>query len=357
MDSTTQAIHQVVGKSSPGYSVSNYALALQDALQGWGYQSYIYASEVEKSLGSRVRPLHSYRNNPNTLLILHYAIANEVTNWARSQQTPLILCYHNITPPHFFTGVGGVMRQASQRGQAELIQFQPKTRLAFAYSQFSAKDLWDADYNNVQVLPLLLPNTLQEISPDPTIQREPYTKLLYVGRIAPNKRCEDIIKILHQYRQIEPNAHLYLVGARRYTPAYAEWLTEFVAQLELQNSVTFTGHIPQEALAAHYRTADIYISMSEHEGFGIPLVESMRFDVPVIAYDCTAVPEVMGGSGVLIRQKRFDVIAGIIYQIQSDDQLRQAIITQQRNQVQLFDPTRILNQLKTHIKQVASASI
>ncbi|MCP4422696.1 MAG: glycosyltransferase [Chloroflexi bacterium] len=353
--SRIRAIHQVVGKSSPGYSVSDYALALQEALQSWGYHSLIYATEVDANLKDRIRPLHRYRTKTNELLILHYALANESTDWAKKQEVPLILSYHNITPPHFFTGIGGTMQRASERGQAELQQFQPKTCLALADSHFNAQDLWAAGYKNVQTLPLLIPNTLQQVVPDTTVTGGNGINLLSVGRIAPNKRCEDVIKILHQYRQIEPNAHLFLVGARRYLPAYAAWLAEFVTQLGLDDAVTFTGHVTREALAAYYRIADVYISMSEHEGFCIPLVESMRFDLPIIAYNSTAVPEVLGGSGVLIQQKRFDVIAEIIDQIQTNPQLHQQIIAQQQKQAASFAPELILQQLRTYIEKVAPA--
>jgi glycosyltransferase involved in cell wall biosynthesis len=350
--SSIRAIHQVVGKSSPGYSVSDYALALQEALQNWGYQSTIYASEVESSLGDRIRPLRSYKPKGTDLLMLHYALANESTDWVKSLDVPLILCYHNVTPPHFLAGVGGLSQSASQRGQAELKQFRTNSRLALAYSQFSAQDLRAAGYQNIEVLPLLMPDTLQQVMPDKTVKRKSGTNILFVGRIAPNKRCEDILKILHYYRQIEPDAHLFLVGAKRYTPLYAEWLSEFVAQFGLQDAVTFTGHVSLEALAAYYRLANVYISMSEHEGFGIPLVESMRFDLPVIAYDCTAVPEILGGSGILIKQKRFDIIAEMIHQLKTDAELRQQIINQQRQQVQLFAPEQILKQLRALIEKV-----
>lgn len=348
----SRAIHQVVGKSSPGYSVSDYALALQEALQSWGYDSTIFASEVDPGLGRRVRPLRSYKPQPDDFLILHYALANEVTDWVKTLDVPLIFCYHNITPSHFFTGVGGTIKQASQRGKEELDQFAARARLTLAYSQFSAKSLESAGFHNIHVLPLIMPTALQALTPDNNIQKKPGTNLLFVGRIAPNKRCEDILKILYVYRQIDPQAHLHLVGARRYVPVYASWLNDLVDQYDLQNAVTFTGHVPFAALAAYYRIADVYLSMSEHEGFGIPLVESMRFDLPVIAYDCTAVPEVLGGAGILIKEKRFDVIAELIHQLQTDTALKQKIIEQQRWQVQKFAPEQVIAQMQTLIEQV-----
>jgi glycosyltransferase involved in cell wall biosynthesis len=135
---------------------------------------------------------------------------------------------------------------------------------------------------------------------------------------------------------------------------YADWLAEFVTQYSLEDAVTFTGHVTLEALAAYYQIADVYISMSEHEGFGIPLIESMRFDVPIIAYDCTAVPEVLGGSGILIKQKRFDVIAELIHQLQTDTTLKQKVIDQQRQQAQQFAPELILEQMHALIEKVTN---
>jgi glycosyltransferase involved in cell wall biosynthesis len=353
--SQVQAIHQVVGKSSPGYSVSNYALALQDALRHWGYDSIIYASEVDPGLAGRVRPLRQFRPRSDNLLILHYVMANDMTAWVKQQDVPLILCYHNITPSHFFTGVGNALTNATQQGRAELAEFQPRTRIALTFSAFSKQELIANGYQDVHVLPILIPTSLQQVTPDESVLASagPGPNLLFVGRIAPNKRCEDVIKILHQYRQIEPRARLFLVGARRYARPYADWLHDLVHQLGLADAVIFTGHVSEPALAAYYRIADIFIMMSEHEGFGMPLVESMRFDVPVMAYASTAVPETLGGAGILIRQKRYDVIAELINQVQTDAELRAQIIKRQQARVQDFDPDRVLAQLRAHIEKVA----
>lgn len=350
-----RAIHQALGKSTPGYSVSNYALALQDTFRQWGFRSTIYASEADPTLGDRVKPLTKFRPRHDELLMLHFVMANEVTAWLKQYpQQPLILSYHNVTPARFFTGVGGQYAQGTRQTQSELSAFQTQTKLALAFSRFSSQDLAAAGYTNVKTIPILIPTTLQERTPDPdvmtTVQTHP--NLLFVGRIAPNKRCEDAIKILHQYRQIEPEAHLYLVGPRRHARPYADWLYDFVRQYSLQDAVTFTGYVSDAKLAAYYRQADIFIMMSEHEGFGIPLVEAMRFDLPVIAYNSTAVTETMGGAGVLIKQKRYDVIAALIHEIITDPDLRQNILHAQRERIQAFAPARVLAQLHATIEEI-----
>ena len=353
--SRIHAIHQAIGKSTPGYSVSNYALALQDAFQQWGFQSTIFASEVDPTLGNKVKPLSKFRPRKNELLMLHFVMANEVTAWLKQYpEQLLILSYHNVTPTHFFTGIGGQYAQGTRQTQSELSVFQVQTKLALAFSRFSAQDLAVAGYTNIKTIPILMPATLQELTPDPDVMTAVRThpNLLFVGRIAPNKRCEDAIKILHQCRQIEPAAHLYLVGPRRHARPYADWLCDFVRQYNLQDAVTFTGYVSDAELAAYYRQADIFIMMSEHEGFGIPLVEAMRFDLPVIAYDSTAVTETMGGVGVLIKQKRYDVIAALIHEINTNSDLRRKILAAQRERVQTFAPERVLAQLHAAIEEL-----
>lgn len=353
------AIHQVVGKSSVGYSISDYALALQEALREWGYESMIYSSEADPDLAERVRPLQTFHPRPGgqELLLLHYVMATETTRWARETGLPLILFYHNVTPSHFFSGLGGALGQALEKGRAELPCFRAQTRLALAASAYSRQEMVAAGYDPVYVQPILVPDTLQQVTPDPGVlaQQGSGPNLLFVGRLAPNKRAEDIVKILYYYRQIDPAVRLFLVGARRYTQRYANWLRHFVQQAELDEAVIFTGHVSQEALAAYYRIATVFVMMSEHEGFGIPLVESMRFDVPVVAYSSTAVPETLGGAGMLIHQKNYAVIAELLHLLHTDADLRAQIVARQRERVQAFAPQKVKHQFRRHIEKAVSA--
>lgn len=349
------AVHQIIGKSTPGYSVSNYALALQDALHSWGFDSILYASEVDPSLGKRVQPLRKYKPQKRDILLLHYAMVNEQTSWAKQfDNIPFILCYHNITPSEFFKGIGGRYAIDTAQNISELAAFKDRTKLAIAFSQFSAETLKEVGYTNIQISPILMPTTLQEIEPDTAVSSaiQSHPNLLFVGRISPNKKCEDIVKILYLYRQIEPAAKLYLVGPRRHTRPYADWLQDFVHQYNMQDSVIFTGRVTDAELAAYYRSADFFVMMSEHEGFGIPLIEAMRFDLPVIAYASTAVPETMGDAGILIQQKKYDVIAQLLHQINIQPQLRHSIIQKQREHIQHFAPEKVMAQFRTHLEAI-----
>jgi glycosyltransferase involved in cell wall biosynthesis len=190
--------------------------------------------------------------------------------------------------------------------------------------------------------------------PDPDILAagKATPNLLFVGRLAPNKRVEDVIKVLYQYHQIEPNARLYLVGETRYTRRYVEWLQDFVQQLGLADAVQFTGQVSRADLAAYYQIADVFVMMSEHEGFGIPLLESMRFDLPIIAYASSAVPETLDGAGILIWQKDYRVIAELIHLLRTDPQLREHICQEQQRRAQDFAPSRVLAQFRKHLDSV-----
>ena len=351
--SRIRAIHQVLGNSTPGYAVSNYALALQAAFHEWGFRSVMYANVVAPGQGAQVQPLRKFRPHSDELLIVHYVMANDVTAWLKQYpEQPIILIYHNVTPPHFFKGVGGQYAQGTIQAEAELCAFQSQTKLALAFSNFSARALEAADYTNIKTIPLLMPTTLQDLTPDSGVMSAVQTRpnLLFVGRIAPNKRCEDVIKIVHQYRQINPAAHLYLVGPTQHAQPYTDWLHDFVQQYALEDAVTFTGYVSDAELAAYYRRADVFIMMSEHEGFGVPLVEAMRFDLPLIALKGTAVTETMGGAGILINQKRYDVIAALIHQINSNADLRRKIIETQRQRAQVFAPDKVLSQLRAALE-------
>lgn len=335
-----QNVHQMVGNAGPGNSVSAGALVLRSKLHAWGYDSAIYAETVAPtSTWGDILPFERYKPTNADLLIFHYTDASPLSDYVKTLDVPLILVYHNVTPPEFFVGANAKVVQYTQRGRAELIAFREQTLLALADSEFNQRDLIEAGYTHTDVIPVIIPNTLQQVTPDANIlaQLKDGVNLLCVGRVVPNKRFEDVIKTLFYYRQIEPQAHLFLVG-HTHTRPYVQWLHSLVAWLGLDKAVTFTGQVSDAALAAYYRRSDVFVYMSEHEGFGIPLVEAMRFGVPVIAYASTAVPETLGGAGILVTQKRFAVVAELIHLLQTDAELRQRIVARQLERARAFEP-------------------
>jgi glycosyltransferase involved in cell wall biosynthesis len=103
----------------------------------------------------------------------------------------------------------------------------------------------------------------------------------------------------------------------------------------------FTGPVPDVDLAAFYRWADVYVSLSEHEGFCVPLVEAMAADVPVLAYAAGAVPETLGGAGVLFTPKDLELAAEMLGMLVYDRSVRERVLEGQRRRMQAFTPAAV----------------
>jgi len=339
-------IHQMQVAAATENSIGNEVLELQAALRRWGYRSEIYAEQIAPDMHGRARHYSDYRPSRHDLLILHYSTASALMEAARDWNVPLILMYHNITPPEYLTGIGGGEKERARRGRAALAGLCKQTALAVARSEYSRADLTEMGFDHIQVLPLILPDTLFQVAPDAEVlaryAHDAAVKLLFVGRVVPNKRQEDLIKALYFYRQINPQARLFLVGSWSNTRRYADWLRRFAQRLGLNDAVHFCGHVSTAELAAYYRLADVFVSMSEHEGFGIPFVEAMRFGVPIVAFAAAAVPETLGGTGILIRRKVYPIVAEAIHLLNTDATFRSRLTAGQHHRQQVFARERVL---------------
>ena len=126
---------------------------------------------------------------------------------------------------------------------------------------------------------------------------------MFVGRVIPNKKFEDVIRAFHAYRtRHNPRSRLLLVGSYGGFERYLAMLHALVARLGTPD-VHFLGHVSNEELTALYDVADLFLCASEHEGFCVPIIEAFHKRVPVLAYAATAVPATMDGGGVLYDTK------------------------------------------------------
>jgi len=121
----------------------------------------------------------------------------------------------------------------------------------------------------------------------------------------------------------------------------------------LPDRFVFTGPVPDEDLAVYYRRAAVYISLSEHEGFCVPLVEAMATDVPILAYASTAVPDTLGGAGVQFAPKDLEIAAELLGSLAFDDSLRAQVIAGQRRRLADFGDARITRELSSIIHSLS----
>jgi len=347
-------IHQMLPFFGYGDAIGNHALALRRVLREWGYASEIFAEVWEPRLKGECHPYQAYRafSHPDNVLILHYSVGGQVNRFVMNPPDRVVLYYHNITPPHFSYAVNGDLARHLQEAQRDLPRLIEKAS-AIADSPFSQQELERIGLRVLGVVPPIL--SFEHLQPShPNRAESNGTMWLHVGRLAPNKCIHDTIKAFYFYHTwIERCSRLLLVGSAEGMQEYVDALQRLVARLGLQDAVIFTGRV--EDVGAYYQMADVYISMSEHEGFCIPLVEAMHCDVPVIAYASTSVPFTLGEAGVLIRRKEYPVIAEIAHEVVTNDALRARLINCQRERAAAFAPDVVRDELRKCLDKVSDS--
>src|SRR5262249_34439933 len=156
------------------------------------------------------------------------------------------------------------------------------------------RELEGLGFRRTGVLPIYLDFRRYREPPNPVLREmlsDGPTNLLFVGRLAPNKRTDDLIRLAAYWRRyVAPDVRLLLVGKSWPRGPYFDSLQAFAYELDFTPwEVVFLGHVDHDDLLACYAAAHVFVSMSEHEGFGVPFVESMLLRVPVLAYSATAV--------------------------------------------------------------------
>ena len=351
----TGCLHQFIIGATPGDAITDHALVIQRWLREEGFRSEIYAESIHPSLFDTIRLYREYRpSRPGERVVLHHSIGSDLVDDLLNQNVQVLLIYHNVTPPSFFQPADPALTAQVQRGREQLKRLRERTVLALGVSAFNERELKELGFPRTGVLPIVL-NPSQynaELNTELLARyRDGAPNLLFVGRLVPNKRQEDLIKLLWYYRRVDPSARLFLVGAP-WVPAYAEWLRELADELGLGDAVIFTGHVSQRDLVTYYRLADVYVSMSEHEGFGKPLIESMYFGIPVLAYAAAGVPETMGGAGILFHSKDYEALAELVDMIVKDEALRSRIIARQRERVVEFLEPAVRRKWKRYLSLV-----
>jgi len=357
--SRLNAIHQMVADLHFGDAIGNDARRIRDALRSWGYRSDLLASTLDTESASEGALYHSYHglDLPGTGVILHHSIGGRVADAALRSRSKRMMIYHNITPAEFFEPYHEDMARLIRKGRLELLLMRGRFALAAADSEYNAAELRALHYENVHVLPIIIAYEQLDLPACPralAALQGPERKVVFVGRIAPNKKQDDLVRAFACYQRISPRSRLYLVGQylpdERYYHAVQQAIHDTGAI-----GVVLTGKVSQAELNAYYQKADLFVSMSEHEGFGVPLVEAMHFGIPVLAYKCTAVPETMGDAGVLFTEKRYPELAEMMDLLIEDQGLRERVIAGQRRRLPAFQPASLLARLREVIEEFERA--
>ena len=341
-------VHQFLPQLRPYDAVTSHALAMQRALRGAGMESRIWADSIHPALRSQGEPRgrfgslgRSRSSSRQVLLYQAFVGAGDLVGFLIDRDEPLVVYYHNITPASFIWPYDHPSAALMEQGRDDVGRLVPRIRVALAASQFSARDLRDWGVNDVRiVMPSARPDRLAE----PDVKRLRWLRqskrgidLLFVGRVAPHKGHQHLLRVLALLRALtQRDVRLFAVGSEG-PEAYMLALTGLAERLGLDNSAIFTGPVTEAELAAHYEAADVFLCLSEHEGFCIPLLEAMRAELPVVAYAAGAVSETLDGSGILLGGLDPYVVAEVVSTVVSDEALRRQICARQRERAAELD--------------------
>ncbi len=333
---TTLTVHQLINGASQRDAITQNALLWQRWLRGSGHTSEIFALSIEADCEGQVRPWHSYRSQADKLLYHHSLGSPVVADLIENHANGLIPVYHNVTPPHWFAGFQPELAQRAADGIAQLEQLAQAVSVGFGDSAFNCADMERAGFKEAHVVPITFDEKrYANVTPIPPKINANGPVLLFTGRIAPHKCQADLVRLLYACRQIEPDTQLMLIGSE-WAKAYADWIRYVAAELGVTDGLHMLGSVSLEEMVGAYRAADCYVSLSEHEGFGMPLIESMFFDLPVVAYRSTAVTDTLGGVGVTVGRKDFAGLAQLIIKLWQDGAWQQRVVAHQRKRLHDF---------------------
>ena len=352
-------INQWVPAAHRGDAIGDSARRVREMLRAAGHQSDLYALSIDDDLREDVRPFSEPDARSGDVTMFHFALPSPMTEAFAEVGGVRVLQYHNITPARFFAPYDAGMFRLAALGRRELATLAGRVDLALGDSEFNRQELESLGFERTGVLPIAV-NT-ERITGAPRrpalekILADGLINFLFVGRIVPNKRIEDHIRLAEVYkRNVDSHYRFIFVGRHDGLPRYyAQIRALMVAYEMLPDRFWFTGPVPDEDLAAFYRWADVYVSLSEHEGFCVPLVEAMAADVPVLAYAAGAVPETLGGAGVLFTPKDLELAAEAMGMLVYDRPFRDSVISGQRRRLADFSHERIEQRLNEIIGQLS----
>lgn len=333
-----RAVHQLLASIAFGDAISNEALVIRGHLRRAGFDSDIFVAEREERMAGEVRPLDDYEAaaGSDTVCLFHFSIGSAASRVAFGARHRLVLVYHNITPADSFVPFHSHLARLCFEGRRELAAFAARTELALADSDFNRGELVAAGYQATAVLPVVL-DLARYQGPASAVVRRLYPpdrrNIVFVGRIIPSKRIEDLLRAFAVFqRHVDRRSRLLIVGDYRGHERYLSRLGELATTLQLKD-VVFTGRVEEHELRAYYRVADALCCLSEHEGFCVPLLEAMLFDVPVAAFAAGAVAETLDGAGVLLRDRRPETVAEVLGALVADGPARRAVVSGQERRV------------------------
>lgn len=332
-------------------AVSDNVREIDKFISNLGVDSFIAVDARNVDDSENVKFAKELLFDEDDLLIIHFSISTAWHYEIKNIICKKILIYHNVTPSKFFVGISEGLVHATRLAREQLNEIKNYIDFAFGDSQYNAAELKSMGYKDVSVLPLYYDVTNKMSQ---SIRESSDQKLfIFVGRIVPNKRQEDLVKAFYFYHKyFNSNSKLKIIGGFKGMENYAEHVSNLIAELGLNESVQLTGKIEDSELQDAYRNASLFLSMSEHEGFSAPVLEAMACGLPILAYyNSGAIPETAGSGAIYFKRKDFFRVAAMMDTIVSDEELSDQIRKLQKQELERFNVDRLEQKLKNMLER------
>jgi len=336
---------QLLAGYADGDAISAEARLMQRSLRAAGGLCELFApsTSIAPRRADECGTLEQLRLESSDLLIFHYSTDSAATALFLAASCPKVVRYHNVTPDSFFRGLDPAVAAELRRAHARLGEVVQAAREVWCVSDFNAAGFPAELTTPVTTVPLFSEVSSARAAPDPDMLARlggGLTNFFFVGRMAPNKSLETLIEAYAWYhRCVSANSRLVLAGSEWSCPRYFTLLRLYAARLNLPN-VLFLDYVSDEQLAACYSSAQLFVCASRHEGYCLPLVDAMRYDIPVLANHCGGMPQTLGEGGVLLEQATPREWGSAMQLLASDEALRQQVLAGQRRRLVQLDQPR-----------------
>lgn len=352
----TRAVHQLLPDFAAGDAIGAITLQTQAMLRSLGFASEIYADVIDERLLAAARPAAQLGDDvsDDDAVIYHLSIGSRLAHVVAGLRVPRVILYHNITPPAYYQATNPRVASRLVAGRAELAMLVPRVELCIGVSAFNTEEMRLLGARRSAVVPPVV--DLERLRPRPASAVDGAPLLVFVSRVAPNKRHEDLIRALAALRATaQPDARLVIVGRFTDTEHYVDGLRDLSARLGVESAAEWAGRLDDSAVGDLYARSSVFVCASEHEGFCVPLLEAMAFSLPIVAYAAGAVPDTLGGAGILLRNKDPLVWAGAIDRVLRDASLRSALVAAGRRRLSDFAPTVAREHLSAALSSIGIA--
>ena len=358
------AIHQLIAGFSTGDAISNEAKVFRRLFQSWGFESELFCDFAHVLPECRHEcedmDILSQRVQPSDIVLLHLSMGSRANDLFPTLACQRAILYHNITPADYFRGINETLSRHLAWGRQQAARLAGSAQVCLAVSPFNAAELQSWKYPTTGVLPIIMDLEKTYARPNParmTQLDDGAVNVIFVGRCVPNKKIEDLLVAFAWFQKyVAPKSRLVLAGSYVGMSRYHAFLTKLARDLGVYARDLFAGSISQGELNAIYESADLFLCMSEHEGFCIPLIESMAHEVPILAYNSAAIPETLEGAGVLFHEKRWPDIAEMMACLTTPSPFRDAVIAKQNERFRRYTARPLAQELKQALAPLISGN-